>query len=125
MESGKDFNMSSDKCDFYILSSDENINPSIQSFCNIRYIFDVDTINTLLKNPSEYFYKFVHLVEIPDDALVELGIYYHKSNKLNIKKTWKIENFLNINKLQIFRMISNRHMFNNFDDVNYTLPYSV
>lgn len=119
MQSGKQFNESSKNCDFYVVSVDKEFNPVDKLFCNIRYIFDFTTFKKSSGN------NFIHLVEIPNDAIVELGIYCYKSNKLNIKKTWELEDFININKLRIIRMMSNRHLFDQFDDINHMLSYNV
>lgn len=118
MQSGEYFNEYSKNCDFYTVSENEYFDPTNKLICNIRYIFDLVTDTTSENN-------YVHLVEIPNDAIVEFKINYYKSNKLNIKKTWKSKEFLKLNNLRIVRMMSNRNLFDQFDDISHMLNYNV
>lgn len=121
MSSGKAFNDTAQKCDFYVTTINADDNVSEHYFANIRYVFDLDIYGGTFSEE----HKFIHLVEIPDDAEIIFGVFSYKSTKLNIKKTWTIEEFKNYNETRIRMMESNRNLFDEFDDVNHMYKYNL
>jgi hypothetical protein len=119
--SGKEFNKMSKPCDFYVTTQNEDDSISDIFFTNIRYLFDDETVGGTYSTR----HKYIHQVEISDDAQVEMNTYCYKSNKLYIKKTWQIQDFITQNINYIKRMLINRHLFSEFDDTNHMMKYNL